>query len=315
MEEHAYALRGAGDFVGAPPPPPSPPAAALGIDYGAGGDYVGAPGPPVVIRFVGEVQGAPRPTEFFDRTAEGSAPLSEPVRAGCGSRSPDGSAPPALSGYQPSPCLSEPRPFSTGPWQPPAFLSGIPCVPPAPAAASVQQPPTVPTAASAVLQSRPIRPLHAPSPSRPALVPSLPSPSRPVPVPRAPSLPRPALVPPVPIPSRSVVVPCVPAPRVPLPSRPFPPSHSRLSRPRPPLARLQFPVSRRHPSWIQTPASPVPGTPATHPCTPARPPARLSPGNRPPAHPPDCFCHALGPSTGSPPPTLVDPLGRLVSVP
>ncbi|XP_056299763.1 WAS/WASL-interacting protein family member 3-like isoform X2 [Pseudoliparis swirei] len=53
MEDHPYALRGAGDFVGAPPPPPpppSPPAAAIGIDYGAGGDYDGAPGLPTAIR-------------------------------------------------------------------------------------------------------------------------------------------------------------------------------------------------------------------------------------------------------------------------
>ncbi|TNN80058.1 hypothetical protein EYF80_009709 [Liparis tanakae] len=50
------------------------------------------------------------------------------------------------------PCdLSEPRPFSTAPRQPPP---GIPYVPPAP----LPQHPPIPTAASAVLQSLPIRP-------------------------------------------------------------------------------------------------------------------------------------------------------------
>ncbi|TNN31372.1 hypothetical protein EYF80_058476 [Liparis tanakae] len=61
---------------------------------------------------------------------------SEPVRAGCSSRSPYGPAPPAPSGYQPKQpstllagmprVLSEPRPFSTAPWQPPPFLSDEP---------------------------------------------------------------------------------------------------------------------------------------------------------------------------------------------
>ncbi|TNN40473.1 Sodium- and chloride-dependent GABA transporter 3 [Liparis tanakae] len=43
-----------------------------------------------------------------------------------------------------------------------------------------------------------------------------------------------------------------------------------------------------------------------------RPPERVPPpGGLPPACPPACFCRAFCPSSGSPPPTLVDPLGRL----
>ncbi|TNN29920.1 hypothetical protein EYF80_059931 [Liparis tanakae] len=226
---------------------------------------------------------------------------SEPLQAGCGSRSPDGPTPPAPSGYQPkqpSPFLSDkprdlsaPRLFTTLPWQPPAFLSRTP--------RDLSEPRLSPAAASAVLQPRPIPPAPspsrtvpvppAPSPSRTVPVPRAPSPcrtapvppalskSRPAPVPRAPSLPPPALVPPIPSPSRPVVVPCFPQP-----SRSFPLSHTRLSRRRSPLSRFRFPVSHRHlvmlqfpvschhPSRLQTPAPPVPGTPATHSCTPPR---------------------------------------------
>ncbi|XP_056290193.1 uncharacterized protein LOC130206309 [Pseudoliparis swirei] len=80
---------------------------------------------------------------------------SEPGRAGCGSRSPDGSAPPALSGYQPkpqqpSPCLSPPRPV------------------PVPPSLSLPRPALVP-------------PVPIPSPSRPVVVPCVPAPRVPLP--------------------------------------------------------------------------------------------------------------------------------------
>ncbi|TNN28359.1 hypothetical protein EYF80_061493 [Liparis tanakae] len=98
---------------------------------------------------------------------------SEPVRAGCGSRSPYGPSPPAPSGYhpkQPSPLLSgmprdlsEPRPFSTAPWpapwQPPTFLSDEPRDLSEPRLFSTvprQSPPVPAAAASAVLQPRTI---------------------------------------------------------------------------------------------------------------------------------------------------------------
>ncbi|TNN54261.1 hypothetical protein EYF80_035489 [Liparis tanakae] len=85
--------------------------------------------------------------------------------------------------------------------------------------------------------------------------------------------------------------------------------------------RLQFPLAHR---LVPDPPSPDPGTPETsspepgvlapRSCPLARPPERtLLPDGRPPAHPPDCLC--LEPSSGSPPPTLVDLLERLGSVP
>ncbi|TNN54196.1 GPI-linked NAD(P)(+)--arginine ADP-ribosyltransferase 1 [Liparis tanakae] len=237
----------------------------------------------------------------------------------------------------PSPCRTVPVPRAPSPCR------TVP-VPRAPSPCRTVPVPRAPSPCRTV----PVPP--APSPCRPAPVPPALSKSRPAPVPRAPSLPPPALVPPLPIPSpsRPVVVPCVPQP-----SRSFPMSHTRLSRRRSPLSRfrfpvfhrnlvrLHFPVSRRslplprfrfpvsrrhlvllqfavschHLSRLQTPAPPVPGTPATQSCTPPRPPESPSPDGRPPAHPPDCFCHALCPSACSPPPTLVEPLGRLVSVP